>query len=125
MKNVWKEKYTLARANKCGIHTVEGIGVNSWGREKPKWIYYVEVANFRFCFFSIEMIDRYIDFFGRKILPSTRCYGTSPFSMGSSIFVGQGQTPFERLPARLRKKNVRPKIHKKLKEARDYFVENA
>lgn len=124
MKSYRKENYTKERAQECGIRTSEGSIVNFWGKPS-KWIYFVKVANFEFAFFSIEMLDTYIDYYQRDILPTSRFYGISPFSDGSAASQGDGQSPFERLPARLRKKNVRPKVLKKLKEARQYFISNA
>lgn len=70
------------------------------------------------------MLDEYIKFFGRKILPTTRFYDSSPFSNGPAASVGDGQSPFERLPSDLRKKNKRPKILKALKQAREEFIKS-
>lgn len=115
----WRKPYSREAALTCGIHRHEHAKVT--GAPDARWIYFVEVVDFRFAFFSLEMLDRYIDFFGRKILPSTRSYGSSPFTEGPALFPGGGQSPFERLPARLRKKNVRPKVLKALQQAKAQF----
>ena len=120
MAKFWKEVYTKEKAEACGIHSHEGTPVISWG--PSRWIYYVDVLNFRFAFFSLEMLDEYIDFFQRKTCPSTMHHNSSPFSDGPAASVGDGQSPFERLPKELLKKNKKPKVLKVLLEARNEFA---
>lgn len=130
----WKEKYTIKKAMDCGIHGHEYVPVIGYSDEQwapyvdrrihDDWIYYVEVCGFQFAFFSIEMLELYIDFFSRKSLPSTRFGGISLFSRGAAASVGDGQSPFERLPAYLRKKNYRPRVVKALTEAKAHFESN-
>nr|WP_086940392.1 hypothetical protein [Thaumasiovibrio occultus] len=127
----WKEQYTTGKALAAGIHGNEGVPITgfvdgSWrpyvAREPIPWLYYVEVCNFQFVFFSLDMLDLYIDYFSRKILPTSRFYGVSPFSNGPAASIGDGQSPFERLPAFLRKKNNRRRVLKALEQAKAHFV---
>jgi hypothetical protein len=123
----WKESYSLERALALGIHDAENapvIGVpnrerigNPAFRNWPKWIYFVEVCQFTFAFFSLDMLQEYMDFYSRKVLPSSQFYGASPFSQGAAAFVGVGQTRFERLPLRLRRESKRVRVVKALERA--------
>jgi len=122
MAKYWKEEYSLERAKEAKIHTTECHKV--LGDRNSKWIYYVEVVGFKFTFFSLSMLDQYIDFFSRKTLPTTTTHWSSPFSGGPSSSVGDGQSEFERLPAWLRKKNKKPKVIKALKAAKEEFLKD-
>ncbi len=91
-----------------------------------KWIYYVEVCRFTFAFFSLAMIEEYLQFYSLKILPSSRFYGALPFSMGAALGgEGDGQTWFERLPLRLRKETKRVRVVKALERALQMFGQNS
>lgn len=118
MSKYKKEPYSLEQAKACGIHSSENAVVVRWNNS-PKWIYRVEVANFDFAFFSIDMLDEYIGYFASKTLPQQ---SGNQFTSGPAASIGDGQTPFERLPARLSKKNIRPRVLKALNEARCYFT---
>jgi hypothetical protein len=131
MARFWKEPYTLERAVALGIHDQEnspvvGVPNKEWVgnpnfRDWPRWIYHVEVCRFTFAFFSLEMIREYLAFYSHKILPSSRQYGSSPFSQGPAASVGDGQSRFERLPLRLRKEPQRRKVVKALEKALQVF----
>ena len=131
MARIWKEPYSLRRAQELGIHDFEGAAVlgvpnyewvrNPEFRAWPEWIYYVEVCRFTFAFFSLEMIREYLDFYSRKILPTSRFYGVSPFSGGPAASIGDGQTRFERLPLRLRQESRRVRVVKALERALKVF----
>lgn len=120
MARFWREPYSPEKAEQLAIHDFERSLV--LGPTNAQWIYYVEVCRFTFAFFSLEMIREYLDFFTRKILPSSRYYGTSPFSCGPAASVGDGQTRFERLPLRLRKEPRRLKVVKALEQALETFA---
>lgn len=122
MANIWKEPYSPEKAKAAQIHGYEGSRLA--GKSNAEWIYYVEVLNFRFTFFSIEMLDEYIDFFERKIPPATTTHWSSPFSEGPAASIGDGQGVFERLPSWLRKKNKKPKVLKALKSAKKEFTKD-
>jgi hypothetical protein len=115
MARFWKERYSREKAERLGIHDFEGSVVV--GPTDAKWIYYVEVSRFTFAFFSLPMIKEYLDFYLRKILPSSRFYGASPYSVGAAASVGDGQSKFERLPQRLRKEPRRQQVVKALERA--------
>jgi hypothetical protein len=128
MAQLWKEPYSLERALELGIRDFENsvyVGVpNSLRMDPdfrgwPQWIYYVEVYDFRFAFFSIEMIREYIEYYSLKDLPSSRF--KSAFSKGPAASIGEGQTRFERLPLRLRKENKRVRIVRALNRAIELF----
>src|SRR4051812_14497964 len=112
MARFWKEPYSLERALALGIRDFEGapyVGVPNevWVgkpdfRAWPESIYYVEVCQFTFAFFSLDMIREYLDFYSHKVLPTSHFSGASKFSRGAAASVGDGQTRFERLPLRLR-----------------------
>jgi hypothetical protein len=132
MARFWKHPYSLERALELGIRDHENVPVvgvpnNAWMgnpnfRAWPEWIYYVEVCGFTFAFFSHEMIQEYLDFYSRKILPSSRFYGD--FSHGSAGSVGDGQTRFERLPLRLRQESKRVRVVKALDKALQIFFDS-
>lgn len=130
MSRFWKEPYSVERAQSIGIHDGENIpflGVTYGAshdpefRGWPKTIYFVEVCSFTFAFFSLAMLREYLDFYSRKILPTSRFYGVSPFSDGAAASVGDGQTRFERLPLRLRKEPKRLRVVKALTRALEAF----
>jgi len=131
MARYWKEPYSLERALALGIRDVEnapyvGVPNQSWVGQPdfhdwPEWIYYVEVCQFTFAFFSLDMIREYLDFYSRKVLPSSRFHGASKFSHGAAASAGDGQTRFERLPVRLRQEPKRVRIVKALKRALQEF----
>lgn len=115
MARFWKEAYSYEKAEQLGIRDFESSRVV--GPENAEWIYYVEVCRFTFAFFSLEMIREYLDFYSRKVLPTSRFWDASPFSRGPAASVGDGQTRFERLPLRLRKEPNRHKVVKALQRA--------
>src|SRR5262245_24570052 len=131
MARFWKEAYTLERALAAGIRDFEnapyvGVPNDAWlgrpeFRDWPEWIYYVEVCRFTFAFFSLGMIREYLDFYSRKVLPSSRFHGASPFSQGAAASLGDGQTRFERLPLRLRQESKRVRVVKALERALQVF----
>jgi hypothetical protein len=131
----WKEPYSLERALELGIRDWEnapvvGVPNREWMgnpefRAWPQWIYHVEVCGFTFAFFSLEMIREYLDFYSRKVVPSSRFYGLSPFSHGPAASVGDGQTRYERLPLRLRQGPKRVRVVKALERALKVFASEA
>jgi hypothetical protein len=115
MARLWHEPYTEEKARQLGIHDYEGALV--LGALGARWIYYVEVCKFTFAFFSVKMIQEYLDYYPHKLLPSSRGYHP-PFSLGAPPAVNSdGQTRFERLPLRLRKEPKRQKVVKALQRA--------
>jgi len=123
MSRHWKEPYTSERAEAAGIHDHEGTLIV--GDPNSQWIYYVTVCGFTFTFFSIEMIRDYVDYYSRKILPTSRFHDSSPFSHGPAASVGDGQLRFERLPGKLRKESKRTKVKSALEKALAAFEPTA
>ena len=115
MSRHWKEPYTPERAAAARIHDYEGTLIV--GDPNSQWIYDVTVCGFTFTFFSIEMIRDYVDYYARKILPTSRFHDSSPFSHGAAASVGGGQSRFERLPGKLRKESKRTKVKDALEKA--------
>jgi hypothetical protein len=115
MARFWREPYTEEKARHIGIHDYESALI--LGSPGTQWIYYVEVCKFTFAFFSLAMILEYLDYYSRKLLPSSRLH-YPPFSMGAPPAVNsEGQTRFERLPLRLRKEPRRQRVVKALQRA--------
>src|SRR5687768_7976867 len=103
MARFWREPYTEEKARLIGIHDYEGALV--LGQPGTRWIYHVEVCKFTFAFFSMRMIQEYLDYYSRKLLRSSRL-NNPPFSLGAPPAVNsEGQTRFERLPLQL----IRPR----------------
>ena len=115
MSKHWKEPYSKERAEAAGIHDYEGAVVV--GAEDARWIYYVDVCSFTFTFFSLKMLREYLEYYSQKTLPSGRRHNSSKYSTGPAASVGDGQSRFERLPARLRKSGKRERVVKALKKA--------
>jgi hypothetical protein len=129
----WKEPYLFERAAALGIRDYEDapvLGVDLAAcsdpafRAWPRWIFYVEVCQFTFAFFSLDMIREYLGFYSRKVLPSSRFYDP-PYSKGRTPAVNdKGQTMFERLPLRLRQESKRVRVVKALERALVEFAED-
>jgi hypothetical protein len=69
------------------------------------------------------MIEEYLHFYSRKILPSSRFYDP-PYSLGRAAAVNdKGQTRYERLPLRLRRESKRLRVIKALERALREFAE--
>jgi hypothetical protein len=109
MARWWREPYSEAKALAAGIHGHEGHSVV--GPPDARWIYYVKVCQFTFVFFSLEMIQEYLAFYSKKVLPSSRL----PLPLWHQR--GDNQRPFERLPLRLRKEAKRHRVVKALTAA--------
>lgn len=121
MARFWREPYSEEKARQIGIHDFEGAPL--LGPPKARWVYYVAVCGFTFAFFSLDMIREYLDFFSRKVVPSSRFSGASRFSSGAAASVGDDQTRFERLPVWLREEPKRQKVVKALERALKEFGE--
>jgi hypothetical protein len=114
MARWWREPYTDEKAQAAGIHDWEWHTVI--GSPNAQWIYYVEVCQFTFAFFSLAMIRQYLEFYSTKILPSSRMRGPLWHQRG------ENQRWFERLPMRLRKEPKRQRVVKALEGALTEFA---
>ena len=93
----------------------------------PNWTYFVEVCGFTFHFNSLEQIEGYLNYYQKKIHPSSadgiawgRLY--SKGNDGEVRFLSRGdhwerQTPFDELPLYLREEPKRQKVIKALERA--------
>lgn len=106
MARIWKEPYSEEKAREISIHDIENVVV--LGGPDAEWIYYVYVCSFTFAFYSLAMIQEYLDYYNTKILPS---------HMGSSFWVGEPQEKLNRLPLRLRNESKRHQVIKALTKA--------
>src|SRR5262249_348730 len=109
MARWWKEPYSKESALAAGIHDWEWSPVT--GPPHAQWIYYVEVCQFTFAFFSLDMIRQYLEYYSAKVLASSRMSGPLWHPNGDN------QRWFERLPLRLRKEPKRQRVVKALERA--------
>lgn len=125
MSRIWKEPYTLEAARQLGIRELEAQTIVRWDNQnllwaltgpEPIWIYYVCVCGFTFAFFSIEMIQDYLNYYSQKTLPS-RIRNTPHCNHDLR------QSVFMRLPLYLREEPKRLKVIKALKRALAEFSE--
>ena len=65
--------------------------------------------------FSLDMLREYLKFY--SLPSSSRLIKAPPFSRGPAASIGDGQTPFERLPLRLRKGAKRLRVVRALERA--------
>lgn len=76
-------------------------------------IYVVQVCGFEFRFYDAEDVSEYIDWFSKKIHPSTRCS-----SFGDHW---EAQTKFTMLPGFIKSGSRRERVLKALMKAQDKF----
>lgn len=126
MSRIWKEKYSFETAQRLGIRELEGGRIVDWDEEgaklhfnariypEPEWIYYVYVCGFTFAFFSVTMMQAYLDYYTQKILPS-RIRDTPHCNNDLR------QDVFTRLPLYLREEPKRQKVINALQKAIQEF----
>lgn len=85
-----------------------------YGLAVPEWIYYVHVCGFTFAFYSLEMIQAFLDYYSTKILPSRA--QDAPHCNNDLR-----QNVFNRLPLYLREEPKRQKVVKALQRALKEF----
>jgi hypothetical protein len=95
----------------------------SLGGFVAKWQYYVRVCSFTFSFSSVEEIQEYLDYFSRKIHPTS-----ADWAGNRRIYLNVGdhydrQTCFDRLPLYLKEEPKRHKVAKALQKALAEFSE--
>ncbi len=113
---IWKEKLDPERhRDYVGAHRRGGYDVLAPRDNRIiKWVYLVNVCSFTFQFHRLEDIDKYLEYFSQKPLPSSGKFG------------GPALEPYwrawhERIPMRLKKESKRKKIVKALQRAKDEF----
>jgi hypothetical protein len=87
----------------------------------PEWVYFVNVCSFTFKFDSVDQIKLYIDFYSRKIHPTSRVYVGDEAVLRCHRY--QVQRWYERLPLYLRKEGKRQRVVKALEQALEKFAD--
>jgi hypothetical protein len=84
----------------------------------PEWVYCVYVCGFTFKFWSIAQIQAALDFYSKKIHPSSRLEDPS-----GSLWCHHSEVQrwYERLPLYLRKEGKRQRVVKALEQALQQF----
>lgn len=84
----------------------------------PEWVYCVYVCGFTFKFWSIAQIQAALDFYSKKIHPSSRLDDSAGHL---SCHHREAQRWYERLPLYLRKEGKRQRVVKALEQALEQF----
>jgi len=131
MARIWKEPYSVERDVECTGHWGHpGNLVTVRPRPNTDWIYFVEVCRFTFVFFYPEEIVPYLEFYGKKGRGGRATFDAqgqyySRWGGGPRNEHDEWQSPFERLPLRLRKEPKRQKVVKALEQALEMFAGGA
>ena len=123
MARIWKEPRTGHALSHFDLHGYQGLPGHDVSRDDkllPVYTYCVEVCGFCFRFGSVEQIPPVIEYYSRKIHPSSRL----PDSHWLRAEHDVAQRWFERLPGHLKKESKRLKVVKALEEALETFQEN-
>jgi hypothetical protein len=116
MSKHWKEKTD----NKKHIDFMMTAHIGGFpiehSKNKGAWVYFVRECSFTFQFASIEQLKMMIDYFSKKVHPSTRT-----FNNGLEHY---WQMWYERIPKGLAGGSKREKIHKALTKALNEFTQD-
>jgi hypothetical protein len=85
----------------------------------PEWVYCVYVCGFTFKFWSIAQIQAALDFYSKKIHPTSRIYEENEAFL--RCHHSEVQRWYERLPLYLRKEGKRQRVVKALEQALQQF----
>jgi hypothetical protein len=125
MARIWSEPYDPYRhRNPMGseVGTPPGIGrQQKHGALDPHRVCFVEVVGFTFEFHSVDQAQACLDFYRRKITPSSR---VSAADIGSADH-WEVQRWFERLPADLRRASKRNRVVAALQQAVESITSGA
>ena len=122
MARIWKEKRVGHWSEHFDLHGYVGLPGHDVSPDEglvPVYNYYVTVCGFTFKFGSVAQIDPCIEFYERKILPSSRLPDSAWLRSERDVALRW----FERLPQHLRKEGNRQKVVKALREAAEAFAE--
>ena len=120
MARVWKEVRHGHWSKHFDLHGYQGLpghDVSTDERLLPAYIYFVEVCGFTFRFGSVAQIQPALDYYSKKIRPSSRL----PDSDWLRAEHGVAQRWFERLPAYLLEEPKRLLVVKALQKALKEF----
>src|SRR5262249_24833027 len=127
MARIWKEPYSVERDLECTGHWGHPSNLVTLRPRNTEWMYFVEVCRFTFVFFSPAEINPYLEFYRKKgrggratFDPQGHYY--SRWGGGPRNEHDEWQSPFERLPLRLRKEPKRQKVVKALEQALELFA---
>ncbi len=107
----WKEKYRDWKAR--GFDQRRTFAPQHL-RGVPEWVYFVRVCSFTFSFDSVEQIQEYLDYFSKRIQPSSAMPNVPQSGW-------EYQTRFDELPLYLREEAKRQKVIKALTKAISEF----
>jgi hypothetical protein len=104
---IWKDKYRDWAAREF-----DGMRYHPWqsSTNQPEDVLFVRVCSFTFAFFSEEEVQQYLDYYSKKIHPSSAIS-----NMNGSHW--EFQTQFDELPLYLREEPKRKQVVKALSEA--------
>ncbi len=107
----WKENYKDWEARKFD-QPLRGRPHHLRGT--PEWVYFVRVCSFTFSFDSVEQIQEYLDYYSKKIHPSSAMPNVPQSGW-------EYQTRFDELPIYLQEEAKRQKVIKALSKAISEF----
>jgi len=95
---VWKEKFDPEK-HQDQMDSFGHIGLAEFTKDnlREAWVYFARECNFTFIFMDLYQVKVYLDYFSKKIHPSTRT------DIGAADH-WEMQSWFERLPGRLKSK---------------------
>ncbi len=97
--------------------------VPSAGDSVKKWSYAVHVCSFTFYFRSLEEIQEYLDYFSKKIHPSSAGWAGDRRTYLNVGDHSDRQTCFDRLPLYLQERPKRQRVIRALQKALAEFNE--
>jgi hypothetical protein len=124
MSRIWKEprKRVLFGSNDEVFSPMWGGGppadISPDPKLIPEWVYCVYVCGFTFKFWSVDQIQAALDFYSKKIHPSSRISDSNSYVW---CHHREAQRWYERLPLYLRKEGKRQRVVKALEQALQQF----
>ena len=116
MPKIWKEQFDPTRhQNRMDSKSVAHRPIANF---VPTWVYFVRVCSFTFEFHSVAQIDDCLDYYARKLRPSSR------LNIGAADH-WEVQRWFERLPMYLAEEPKRQRVVRALTSAREQFGADA
>ena len=121
MAKIWKEERKDHWSKHFDLHAYYGLpghDISPDNKLVPVWTYFVEVCGFTFKFGSVAQIEVVLEYYSKKIRPSTR-QNTTHYAFERDI----SQRWYERLPQYLLKESKRIKVVKALENALVEFAD--
>ena len=113
MGKVWKEKFDPIK-HQDQMDSLGHIGLAEFAKDnlREAWVYFAHECNFTFIFMNLDQVEDCLDYFSKKIHPSTKT------DIGAADH-WEMQRWFERLPGQLKSEKNRLKILKVLQKLLD------